>query len=71
MMRKILGAICKDWKIKLLGVSSDGARNMTGRNAGVVTHLASSMEASCEFIFILCEAHPVELVMEYVMFSVV
>lgn len=39
VMNKVLGVLCKDWTINILDIFSDGARNMTGRNAGVVTNI--------------------------------
>lgn len=50
MVSQILGVLRKDWKVKHFGVSCNGTRNMTGRSAGVVTHLESAMEESCKLI---------------------
>jgi hypothetical protein len=35
------------WKVHLLGVSFDAARNMTGRVSGVVTRLSNAMHNEC------------------------
>jgi hypothetical protein len=43
MVAKFLGVICPDWTIRLLGATSDGARNMTGRVEGVLSYLESSL----------------------------
>ena len=48
--------VCPDWKICLLGVTSDGARNMTGRVAGVVTRLDNAMNDACQLPWIWCGA---------------
>lgn len=57
MMNKVLHVLCKYWIINLLGIYSDGAINMTGRNSGVVTHIESAMEESWDLIRIWCVAH--------------
>jgi hypothetical protein len=31
---KMIDALCPDWRMKLIGSSTDGAGNMTGHNAG-------------------------------------
>jgi hypothetical protein len=36
---KILDALCYNWKDKIIGVTSDGASNMTGRHIGLVTQI--------------------------------
>jgi hypothetical protein len=58
-------------KISMLGVASDGARNMTGRAAGVVTRLQRSMHGQCPMLRIWCGAHQLDLVMEHIMTKVV
>jgi hypothetical protein len=40
MVNKFLTVFCPDWTIRLLGLTSNGARNMTGRVTGVVTRIA-------------------------------
>lgn len=54
----------------MLGVSSDGARNMTGRAAGVVTRLQNYMHEDCPLLR-WCGAHQQDLVMEHIMTNVV
>jgi branched-subunit amino acid transport protein len=71
MVAKFLNVLCPDWRIRLIGVASDGARNMTGRVAGVVTRLASAMHVNCPLTWIWCGAHQLDLVMEYIMSNVV
>lgn len=71
MIEKFLSVVCPHWKIALLGVASDGARNMTGRAAGVVTRLQRSMHEKCPMIRIWCGAHQLDLVMEHIMTTVV
>jgi hypothetical protein len=71
MINKFLSVIFHHWKIVLLGVVSDGARNMTGRAAGVVTRLQRSMHDKCPMIRIWCGAHQLDLVMEHIMTTLV
>ncbi|KAI2506193.1 hypothetical protein MHU86_8228 [Fragilaria crotonensis] len=71
MVNSFLSILCPDWNIRLLGVTSDGARNMTGRVAGVVTHLDNAMHDSCQLTRIWCGAHQLDLVMEDIMNNVI
>jgi hypothetical protein len=71
MISKFLSVLCPHWRIALLGVASDGARNMTGRASGVVTRLQRSMHEKCRMIRIWCGAHQFDLVMEHIMTKVV
>lgn len=71
MIVKLFDVVCPEWKTKLLGVSSDGARNMTGRFAGVVTRLGKALAQNCELIRIWCGAHQLDLVIQHVMDTVV
>jgi hypothetical protein len=50
MANKFLIVLCPDWTIRLLGLTSDGARNMIGRVASVVTHLDTTMHSDCSLI---------------------
>jgi hypothetical protein len=69
MITKALDILCPDWKAKLMGCSSDGARNMTGRFQGVVTRIARIVDSS--LIRIWCGAHQLDLVIQAVMDDVV
>lgn len=60
---------CPDWNTRLLSVSSDGARNMTGRNAGVITHFGNALSKGYALICVYCGAHQLDLVMQHVMSS--
>ena len=71
MVDSFLSILCPDWKIRLLGVTSDGARNMTGRVAGVVTRLDNAMHDACQLTRIWCGAHQLGLVMEDIMSNVI
>ncbi|KAH9574029.1 hypothetical protein CY35_01G033500 [Sphagnum magellanicum] len=71
MVNKFLIVLCPDWTIRLLGLTSDGARNMTGRVAGVVTRLDVVMHNDCSLIRIWCGAHQLDLVMEDIMNNVI
>ena len=72
MVDSFLSVLCSDWKIRLLGVTSDGARNMTGRVAGVVTRIDNAIhEACCQLACIWCDAHQLDLVLEYIMSHII
>jgi len=71
MVSKFLTVLCLDWTIRLLGLTSDGARNMTRRVAGVVTRLDVAMHSDCSLIRIWCGAHQLDLVMEDIMNNVI
>jgi hypothetical protein len=45
MVSKFLTVLCPDWTIRLLGLTSDGARNMTRQVVGVVTRLDAAMHS--------------------------
>jgi hypothetical protein len=71
MVAAFLNVMCPVWTVRLLGISSDGARNMTGRVAGVVTRLSNAMHNECPLIRVWCGAHQLDLIMEYIMNSIV
>ncbi len=71
MVSKFLTVLCLDWTIRLLGLMSNGARNMTGWVAGVVTRLNAAMHSDCSLIWIWCGAHQIDLVMEDIMNNVI
>jgi len=71
MVATFLNVMCPVWIVRLLGISSDGARNMTGRVAGVVTHLSNAMHNECPLIRVWCGAHQLDLIMEFIMNSIV
>jgi hypothetical protein len=50
MVAAFLNVMCPVWTVRLLGISSDGARNMTGRVAGVITRLSNAMHNECPLI---------------------
>lgn len=59
---KLFDVLCPKWKDILIGVSSDGAANMTGRVSGVVTRLQN--EAKPGLIRVWCLLHQVDIVMQ-------
>ena len=61
MIEKVLDVIRPGWKDSLLGVATDGARNMTGRYVGVVTLLDNATGPG--FIRVWCGAHQLDLIM--------
>ncbi|CAK9196795.1 unnamed protein product [Sphagnum troendelagicum] len=71
MVAAFLNVMCPVWTVCLLGISSDGARNMTGQVAGVVTRLNNAMHNECPLIRVWCGAHQLDLIMEYIMNSIV
>ena len=71
MLCRFLSVLCPKWQASMLGVASDGARNMTGRAAGVVTRLQNYMHDNCPLFRIWCGAHQLDLVMEHIMTEVV
>ncbi len=71
IVSKFLTVFCPDWTIRLLGLTSNGARNMIGRVAGVVTRLDAAMHSDCSLIRIWCGAHQLDLVMEDIMNNVI
>jgi hypothetical protein len=72
MLTTFLVVMCPNWKVAMLGVATDGARNMTGRAAGVVTRLhQATMHQKCPMLQIWCGAHQLDLVKEHVMKKVV
>jgi hypothetical protein len=71
MVAKFLGVIYPDWRIRLLGATSDGARNMTGPVEGTLSYLESSLLRVLSLIRVWCGGHQLDLVMEHVMNRVV
>jgi hypothetical protein len=66
-----LDVLRPDSKVHLLGVSSDGARNMTGRVSSVITRFSNAMHNECPLIRVWCGAHQLDLVMEHIMDTIV
>ena len=62
MTQKVLYVIHPRWKNALIGVASDGARNMTGWHSGLLTYLHQATLPN--FIPIWCGAHQLDLVIE-------
>ena len=71
MISLLLDVLCPEWRTKLLIVTSDGARNMTGRNVGVVTRLNSALPEGCVLIRIWCGCHQLDLLIQFVVDTVV
>jgi hypothetical protein len=65
----LLSVLCgAGWKVKLVGVCTDGARNMTGKVSGAVTRIA--VGTLLGFFRVWCEAHQLDLVIQQVMSKV-
>ena len=62
LCRKILDVLCSNWKEKIIGVTTDGASNMTGHHVGVATQIQRA--ANDGFFRIWCAAHQLDLVMQ-------
>ena len=62
LIKKFLDALCSGWKDKLIGISTDGASNMTGRYQGVVTYLCN--ETPHLVYRVWCGAHQLDLVVQ-------
>jgi hypothetical protein len=71
MAAKRFDVVWADWRSKLLAVASDGARNMAGRLAGVISRLAKAVNPPKELICIWCGAHQLYFLMEHMMSKVV
>jgi len=56
---KFLDVVCSNWRSKLIGISADGAANMTGRLSGTVTRYCN--EVPPHFYRIWCVLHQVDL----------
>ncbi len=60
---KVLYAICPDWRLRLIGSSTDGADNMTSYNVGFTTRLIREVMAR-KFYRLWCLAHQLDLVIK-------
>ena len=64
LVADFLNALCPSWKAKLIGVSSDGASNMTGHISGVVSRLHKVCLPGCYRVW--CAAHQMDLAVQKV-----
>jgi hypothetical protein len=71
MVSKFLTVPCPNWTIRLLGLTSDGARNMTGHVVGVVTRFNAAMHSDCSLIQTWCGVHQLDFIMEDIMSNVI
>jgi hypothetical protein len=63
LVHSFMTVLCgESWKDKLVGICTDGARNMTGRVNGAVTHLAAGTLPG--FFRVWCAAHQLDLVIQ-------
>jgi hypothetical protein len=62
LIKKFLDALCSGWKDKLIGISTDGASNMSGRYQGVVTYLCNNTPHLVYCVW--CGAHQLDLVVQ-------
>ena len=59
---KILDVLCQNWKEKIIGVTTDGASNMTGCHVGLVTQIERVSNKG--FFRIWCAAHQLDLIVQ-------
>jgi hypothetical protein len=64
MFVKLFDAVCPLWKDKLIGCSTDGAANMTGRLSGVVTRIQNVVKPN--FMRVWCLLHQIDIIMQKV-----
>jgi hypothetical protein len=62
---KMLDALCSDWRMRLIGLSTYGAAKMTGCNSGFTTRLAG--DVSGKFYLAWCLAHQLDFVIKLAM----
>ena len=62
LIKKFLDALCCRWKDKLIGISTDGASNMTGWYQGVVIYLCNNTPYLVYCVW--CYAHQLDLVVQ-------
>jgi hypothetical protein len=61
---KVLDALYSEWRTKLIGVSTDGAGNMTGHNIGFSALLRNESKCKDAFYRVWCIAHQLDLVVK-------
>lgn len=63
---RAMDALCPSWTQRLLSTCSDGARNMTGRVRGIVSRVATAVEAheGYRLLRFWCGAHQLDLVVQ-------
>jgi hypothetical protein len=64
MFEKLFDAVCPLWKDKLIGCSTDGATNMTGRLSGVMTQIQNVVKPN--FMRVWCLLHQIDIIMQKV-----
>ena len=62
LISTVLNVLCPRWRSKLIGLGSDGAPNMTGKDGGVVTLF--EQEAEHQIYHVWCGLHQLDLVMK-------
>jgi len=71
MVFNFLTILCPNWKICLLGLSSDGTQNMIKCVVGVVIQFHDFMHDDCSLFCIWYGVHQLDLAMEHIMNEVV
>jgi len=64
MFEKLFDVVCPLWKDKLIGCSTDGAANMTGRLSRVVTRIQNIVKPN--FMRMWCLLHQIDIIMQKV-----
>ena len=62
LTEQILNVLCPNWREKIIGVTTDGASNMTGCNVGVVTQIQKVSKRG--FYRVWCAAHQLDIVVQ-------
>ena len=63
---KVVDVVIPHWRDTLFSVSSDGARNMTGRDRGIVSLIAKAISPDRTLLRTWCGAHQLDLVFQKV-----
>ena len=65
-VKRVLNVLCPEWRVKLIGTSTDGAGNMAGHVGGYSTRLMSESDFPDIFFRVWCLAHQLDLVIKKV-----
>ena len=63
---KVVDVVMPHWRDTLFSISSDGARNMTGRDQGIVSLIAKAISPDRTILRTWCGAHQIDLVFQMV-----
>ena len=63
MIAKLMDALFPNWRVKLIGVLSDGENTMTGRHRDLVTRLVSAAEYNV--LRVWCAPHQIDIISKH------